>query len=164
LADSLLDDPAISQATEETHKSISLIAESARRMSDLVNDILDLARLARSDVTLNKKAINLHNTVTEIFQLCAPIAKKLAPTPETMIEFVNEVPEDLVVVADEGRMKQILQNLVSNSVKVDVIKLSSNLKFMDYDKKTGKNYIKVQAKNTQNGSGQWVTAQVYVRF
>ena len=129
LAEQLNEELLSNKVSDESFKNISLIIESGKRMSLLVNDILDLARLTRSDVVLHTSLVNVHNLVSSVLELARPILRgiKHANTP---IELINDVPADIFVTIDRHRMHQVLQNLVSNAIK-----------FTNWDRAT--NFIKI---------------------
>jgi len=91
---------------------LSMMVSSAKRLSSLVDDILDFAKIKHSSLELHKKAVNL-STITEmVLTLSKPMLGR------KNVKLVNSVPQDLqVVLADENRIKQVLHNLVGNAVK-----------------------------------------------
>lgn len=105
-------------------QNLSLIAVSSRRLTNLVNDILDYSRMKNGDINLNLKPIQLEgliHTVVNVF-------KQLNSKKEYVIS--AELPSELPFVwADENRVIQILYNLVGNAVKY-----------------TAKGYVKVTAR------------------
>lgn len=107
----------ITQADErylnhETMHNLELILYSGRRLSALINDLLDFSKLKNDDLKLRFKPIDLHSMANVVLRLSKPLIgiKK--------IEFVNDIPEDFPSVeADEDRLQQVLFNLVGNAVK-----------------------------------------------
>lgn len=98
---------------EDKHKlNLTMIQESAQRLSALVGDILDLERIKRNDLRLELAAIDVKVTVSVILELFNYLvsAKEL--------RLVNNIPDDLPpVLADPYRLRQILSNLIGNSIK-----------------------------------------------
>ena len=83
------------------------IAEGARNMGQLVDDLLNLARVGRQE--LNCQVTALQPIVNEV------IASFRAETTERHIEWrVGELP---FVDCDAGLMKQVFTNLLSNAIK-----------------------------------------------
>jgi two-component system sensor histidine kinase ChiS len=93
-------------------RSLAMIAASGRRLSMLVNDILDAEKLRNHDIELSRHAVDLHEIAGSVLQL----SQSLADTKS--LELRNDVPTDLPPVdADENRLQQILQNLIGNAIK-----------------------------------------------
>ncbi|MEO0854853.1 MAG: HAMP domain-containing sensor histidine kinase, partial [Cyanobacteria bacterium J06648_11] len=94
----------------QTH--LSLIAASGRRLSNLVNDLLDFSQLKHKTIQLQQQAVDLHSVAAVVLALSEPLARSKA------IALTDTVPSDLPAVwADENRLQQILHNLVGNAVK-----------------------------------------------
>jgi len=111
LAESLIDSSG-ETVSQDTKKELSLIASSGRRLSFLINDILDLSRLKEGDISLNKSSMNLSRLVNTVLVLSKPLA---AGKP---LELINRVPEDLPLIeGDINRVQQILHNLIGNAIK-----------------------------------------------
>lgn len=111
LCEAIVGDPLI-QDSEKQKRNVGLIANSARRLSHLVNDILDFSRLKNEDLRLNQKSVEIQASVRLVCLLCEP---SIGPK---MIELVHDLPESpLYVHADEERLQQILFNLMSNAIK-----------------------------------------------
>lgn len=111
LAEASLDDTKTS-IDPETANNLNLIAASGRRLSSLINDILDHSKLTDNTLELNKKPVDLHSTVLQVFSLLRPLAY------EKGIALQNQVPQSGPAVwADPNRLQQILINLVGNGIK-----------------------------------------------
>jgi len=96
----------------DVDQSLSMIAASGRRLATLVNDILDAEKLRNRDITLSRRAVDLHEAAEVVLQLSQSISGSKG------VALRNDVPTDLAYVdADENRLQQILQNLVGNAIK-----------------------------------------------
>ncbi|MEL6250685.1 MAG: response regulator [Bacteroidota bacterium] len=108
LAESL-EDRATNEFQEE---NLSMIISSARRLSSLVDDILDFSRIRNQEVRLNAKAIDPYALVEMIVKLNQPLAKK------KRLNLSHSIPKDIPAIhGDENRLQQILHNLVGNAIK-----------------------------------------------
>jgi PAS domain S-box-containing protein len=96
----------------ETMEDIQAIHENGQHLLNLINDILDLAKIEAGTMTLNLEVVEI-----------APLLKGVKINNAGLllnkpIEMVVEVEEDLPTIqADEVRLNQILNNLVGNAVK-----------------------------------------------
>jgi predicted ATPase/signal transduction histidine kinase/CheY-like chemotaxis protein/class 3 adenylate cyclase len=92
--------------------TLKLIVNSGRRLSSLVNDILDFSRLKENELVLTKRPVDLRSAVDVVAALIGPKAR------QNKVTIFNEVDQSLpAVLADEDRLQQILLNLVDNGVK-----------------------------------------------
>ncbi len=100
------------ELSADAKNELSLIIKSGKRLSNLVNDILDFSRLKNRDIHLKKSAVQV-NKVAELVKSAAETLLK-----HKDVAIYNSVPEDLPpVLADADRFTQILLNLVTNSIK-----------------------------------------------
>jgi signal transduction histidine kinase/ligand-binding sensor domain-containing protein/DNA-binding response OmpR family regulator len=111
LAEGLLNEPE-ETVSEGTKKELSLIASSGRRLSFLINDILDLSRLKEGDISLITAPINLSMLTNTVLVLSKPLLAGKS------IELVNDIPFDMPQIdGDINRVQQILHNLIGNAIK-----------------------------------------------
>jgi len=111
LAESLIDN-SNQEISEGTKKELSLIASSGRRLSFLINDILDLSRLKEGDISLNRGPVNLARLVNTVLVLSKPLLTGKD------VRLVNEISDDLPLAdGDINRVQQIFHNLIGNAVK-----------------------------------------------
>jgi signal transduction histidine kinase/ActR/RegA family two-component response regulator len=88
------------------------IFRSAQRLSDLINDLLDVSRLEAGRVELHARPTRVRQIVDQVAAVVAVAAQA------KQLRIDNAVPADLPLVnADPSRLQQILVNLVGNGVK-----------------------------------------------
>src|ERR687891_1910329 len=88
------------------------IFRSAQRLSDLINDLLDVSRLEAGRIELNPRPTRVRQIVDQVAAVVAVAAQA------KQLRIDNAVPADLPLVnADPSRLQQILVNLVGNGVK-----------------------------------------------
>ncbi|HEY5211221.1 MAG TPA: ATP-binding protein [Stellaceae bacterium] len=95
----------------EQEKQVEFIRRSAENLLDLVNDLLDLAKVeaGKIDVTLSSF------TVQSMF---GALRGALRPLRTAAVELIFEAADDIpVLTSDEGKVAQILRNLISNALK-----------------------------------------------
>ncbi|MFT5162228.1 MAG: signal transduction histidine kinase [Alteromonadaceae bacterium] len=111
LAESLMDGIGGTQSPTSAN-NLSMIVSSGKRLSNLVNDILDFAKLKNNNLALTTQAIHLYPLVELVVALCRPL------TIDKSVQLINEVSEDLPPIeADEERLQQIIHNLLDNAIK-----------------------------------------------
>jgi two-component system sensor histidine kinase ChiS len=93
-------------------ESLKTIISSARRLSDLVNNILDYSKMKNHDLELNIKSVDVRPIVDLVLSLLRPLAEA------KQLSLENRIFEDTpLILADEDRVKQIIFNLAGNAVK-----------------------------------------------
>lgn len=98
--------------TEEQERQVTYIRRSAEGLSELVNDLLDLAKVEAGKVELHPAEF----TVPELFGALRGALKPLR-TSEA-VDLVFEAAASLPpLFTDEGKVAQVLRNLISNALK-----------------------------------------------
>ncbi|MEE8057131.1 MAG: ATP-binding protein [Pseudomonadales bacterium] len=92
-------------------KTLHNIIASGTRLSHLVDDILDAARLKHKEIQLRLQPLNLRQIVD------FNNAISVVGLGGKALHIINSVPEHYCVLADQNRLLQILQNLVGNAIK-----------------------------------------------
>lgn len=111
IAESLMDGAA-GPLHQDTCDQLRVIVHSGRRLSHLVNDILDLSKLRNGEILLKESAIDLRSLSEIVLQVLMTLAQ------QKKLEVRNEIPSDLPFVkGDENRLQQILYNLIGNAIK-----------------------------------------------
>jgi signal transduction histidine kinase len=88
------------------------IATSARSLLQMINDLLDLARIEAGKADLRLDKVSVMDTCRTLAALLAPLADK------QQLKLTTEIDPLLpVVVTDGGKLQQILYNLLSNAIK-----------------------------------------------
>jgi signal transduction histidine kinase/class 3 adenylate cyclase len=111
IAESLLDGAA-GELNGRQKANLSMVVSSGMRLANLVNDILDFAKLKNRDIELQRQSIDFRQITEIVLRVCRPLAASKS------LELNNAIPEELVAVeGDENRLQQIMYNLVGNAIK-----------------------------------------------
>jgi PAS domain S-box-containing protein len=89
------------------------IGASAEALLHLVNDILDFSKIEAGKMSIDPIEFNLRATVEKIVELHEPVARKKGL--ELSMVYAPDVPRQLI--GDEGRIRQVVNNFVSNAIK-----------------------------------------------
>lgn len=95
---------------ENTPENVQIIIDEAKRLTSLVNDMLDLSKLQSGTQTLNLSVFSLTDAVKQTLRRY----HKLVQHEGYQIDFRFE--EDIPVSADELRISQVIYNLVNNAI------------------------------------------------
>ncbi|MCX7921597.1 MAG: diguanylate cyclase [Clostridia bacterium] len=111
LTESMIDGVA-GKLNDQQVKNLSMIATSGRRLSHLLNDLLDFSRLKNKDIILQKKPVDVKQVAEIVISLSMPLASGKS------LRINNDIKEDIpIVYGDENRLHQIIHNLIGNAVK-----------------------------------------------
>jgi signal transduction histidine kinase/CheY-like chemotaxis protein len=109
----LLMDRIDGDLSREQEKQIRYIESSARDLQEMVNDLLDLAKVEAGKIKIRAKTFEAQ----ELFSALKGMLKPLL-ADNTSVELIFEEPHDLPPLrTDEGKVSQILRNLISNALK-----------------------------------------------
>jgi signal transduction histidine kinase len=98
---------------ERAHQDLELIRQSGSGLLALINDLLDIARAESGKLELHLGPVDLCRLLREVVALHQPAA---SAKPLTIsVEGLPDLP--VWVRTDEVRLRQVLNNLVSNAVK-----------------------------------------------
>ena len=99
--------------TERDNDAFSSVSRNAKHLLQLINDILDLAKVEAGGIVITPQAMNLRLLAEEVVNQCAVPEKE--QTISRQLEFAENVPQ--LIQADEVRIRQILINLFGNAMK-----------------------------------------------
>ena len=98
-------------AEDKREKYLATICSEAERMNGMVLELLDLSRLEAGRVKLRRETFSLS-------QLTRSTLEKLAPSLEAKgLRLSTALKAPSPVLADRGRMAQVVENLLTNAVK-----------------------------------------------
>lgn len=109
-ADRILEADSHADAALDCGRAIS---RASRHMLDMINSVLDDARLEAGRTTLNVRVLVIRSLIDDLTAIIAPLAGEKALS--FAAQLTSRVPE--CVTVDDGRLRQILLNLLGNAVK-----------------------------------------------
>ncbi|HET9252538.1 MAG TPA: ATP-binding protein [Candidatus Eisenbacteria bacterium] len=106
----VLDD--LCQSEEEKKELLGLALRSGKHLLNLINDVLDLARIQAGRLQVDMQDVALGTLMEEVGSTLG------VQSAEKKVDFVMEpFPRDLLVRADDARLRQILVNIIGNAIK-----------------------------------------------
>lgn len=101
------------ELTPEQLRSAELVRSSAESLLTLLNDILDFSKIDAGHMELEDVAFDLHELATNTVRVFA------ARLGGSEVELAGNIPPDVprMVRGDPSRLRQVLDNLVSNAVR-----------------------------------------------
>lgn len=99
----------------DIRENLEIANRATQRLKNLIRDILELRKASRADLRMDLLPVELASLVRETISLNTPFAQSLD------ISFhIQEPLPKVAVVGDEGRIVQVLNNLLTNAVKYSV--------------------------------------------
>jgi PAS domain S-box-containing protein len=96
---------------ETAREAAEAIAGSARLQAQLIDDLLDASRISTGKVALAMNRLNVNDSISEAVRAAQPVA---ASHGLRLRANLSEVP---VIEGDAARLRQVVSNLLSNSIK-----------------------------------------------
>ena len=99
--------------SQEQRESLETINRSGEHLLSLINDVLDMSKIEAGRTVLHSEAFNLHlllQTLQEMFQL-------RATSKGLFLKFDLDPNLPSCIITDEGKLRQVLINLLGNAIK-----------------------------------------------
>lgn len=97
---------------EKQQKYLQTVLESAQHLLELINDILDLAKINAGRIELDISRVDINSVIHTSMRMIRELAQKKGLNVNLEVD-----PTVIATWADERRLKQMLVNLLSNAVK-----------------------------------------------
>ena len=94
-----------------TRRAASTIERNARAQANIVEDILDVSRIASGGIRITTRPIQITPLIQDALESLRLAAKEKAISVEANLE------NDIVILGDIDRVRQIAWNLLSNAIK-----------------------------------------------
>jgi signal transduction histidine kinase len=98
--------------TEAQEKQVRFIQKAAADLAELVNDLLDLAKIEAGKVDVSPSAFTVH----DLFSMLRGMLRPLTSAQPVELIF-DETHAAQQLYTDESKLTQILRNLISNALK-----------------------------------------------
>lgn len=139
---------------ESVERFAQLILEEGRRLTRLINDLLDLAKIEANQADWSFAPTRLGALVENVKESFAALAAERSIAVESACD-----PADAVVWADPDRLKQVLVNLVSNAINHSPAQGSVRL-----DASVSRECVRVAVTDEGNGIPPGEEERVFARF
>ena len=116
--------------TAEQTKQVEFIRSSTRELTEMVNDLLDLAKVEAGRITISPEWFEMVDLFSALRGMFKPIVAS------TSVSLVFDEPEDQIkLFTDDKKLSQILRNFISNALKfttVGEVRVSARLLDADH--------------------------------
>ena len=86
---------------------MQIIIDEAKRLTTLVNDVLDISKLQSGTIPFNGEVLNLTENIREILTRYTKL---------TEYKIIFEANEDIYVYGDALKLSQVVYNLINNAL------------------------------------------------
>lgn len=126
----LLTDELDGPLSSEQHKQVAFVSGAARELSDMVDDLLDLAKIEAGRITISPGWFDMFDLFSALRGMFRPIVDGGA------VDLIFEEPVGIPrLFTDDKKLAQILRNFISNSLKFTTrgeVRVSARLEDGDY--------------------------------
>jgi len=105
--------------TEKKKQYVKYIDESGQNLLQLINDLLDIAKIESGKFNIKIKNQNLNQLINQIYHFFKnQIIEKKGSSVDFIVDIDKDIDEaDTYIKTDPLRLKQVLNNLISNAIK-----------------------------------------------
>jgi len=152
---SMMLDGSFGELNEQTKKSAQIIKDASERLGVLVDDLLNVSRIEQGRMEFEKKKTNIYKTIKEV----SNELKIQADLKKLDLKFVEKNEELPLINIDSEKFKQILINIIGNSIKYTE-KGSISIKTYIKEKK----YLAISVKDTGIGMNEEERRRLFQKF
>ncbi len=138
---------------EDTPENVQVIIDEAKRLTALVNDMLDISRLQAGVMTLSVRTYSLTKSIEEVV---GRLSRLLEPEG---YHIIFQYSEEVFVKADEEKLHQVIYNLLGNAVNYTGSDKSVTIKQLCAD-----NTVRIEVTDTGEGIPEESLAYVWERY
>ncbi|MEO0988241.1 MAG: response regulator [Cyanobacteria bacterium J06639_14] len=102
-----------SDLNAERQEYINIINRSGEHLLALINDVLEMSKIESGQVTLNETSFDLHRLLQSLQEML--LLKAESKGLQLIFERASQLPQ--WVKTDEGKLRQVLINLLGNAIK-----------------------------------------------
>ncbi len=136
--------------------SVSRILGAGRHLLNLINEVLDLAKVESGKSTVSVEEIELKGMILDVKALMTPLAVQ----HQISLNVIDsKALESATVFADIQKLKQIMINLVSNAIKYNTDEGLVNLRVTENDQ-----YFRLEVEDSGNGIDESQFSKVFAPF
>jgi two-component system, OmpR family, sensor histidine kinase VicK len=142
---------------------LSIIIRNARRLKDLTDNILDIARMDNQSINLNKQMVNIDTLILDAVEDIIKDQSEVTHDVKLLCHNINGKQElvdngVILVYADKGRIIQVIGNLISNAFNF------TKKGFVTITKRIEDGSVVVSVKDTGSGIDPQILPRLFTKF
>ena len=155
----LIDNINNGSSKEQQLKGLKIIKQATVRLTNFINNILDLAKIKANKLEIKKTNADISSVINEIVSLFRPLALQQNKT------ISYECPKQQVIVnIDIERIKQLITNLIGNAMKFTKENGHITLTLFNNSSGYGEKYIEVWVKDDGVGIPKNQVDMIFKKF
>jgi signal transduction histidine kinase len=150
---------------EKNKEYLDIISRNSKRLKQITDDVLDIARIERGSFSLTKEKFNIKELIIEILKEYEQmLLKKKINDIKLEYEF-SDNNNEIIIEADRNRLSQVIHNLLNNAIKFtekgSITVIVETKKDIENDKQ---NEILVSIRDTGTGIHSDVLPKLFTKF
>ncbi len=101
------------ELTEYMNNDLRLVQKNGQHLLHLINDVLDMAKIESGRMNLHPETFRVHNVLEEVISITSTLANE----KNLLLVIDKDSNQDIEIYADNTRLRQVMINLVNNSIK-----------------------------------------------
>src|SRR5215831_13141552 len=144
---------------------LSIIIRNARKLKDLTDNILDIARIESQSINLNKQVVNIDTVILDAVQDATKDQRDDTHGVRLLYHNITKIGdiadnEGIMVCVDKGRISQVISNLIDNAfnfTKKGAITITKEKRIEDGS-------VTVSIKDTGTGIDSQILPRLFTKF
>jgi signal transduction histidine kinase len=145
-------------------KGVKQILKNGMHLLDLINEVLDIARIESGRMTISTEPVEIYSIIKETLD----IVRHLAEENQIVLESDSSMTKRLFAKADHQRLKQVLLNLITNAVKYNIkggsVKIESRVQNIELKLEQPASFIRISIIDTGQGIAQEEIEKLFTPF
>ncbi|MDJ0509534.1 MAG: ATP-binding protein [Crocosphaera sp.] len=142
-------------------EQIKLISRSGEQLLSLINDVLDMSKIESGRVTLNRDSFDLYGLLDGIEEMF----RFQAHSKQLELELITDEKLPQYINSDQGKLRQILVNLISNAIKfTDEGKVSLKSEMRSFNSELNTCLLCFSVEDTGCGIGEQELKRIFEPF
>jgi signal transduction histidine kinase len=148
---------------EKNKKYLDIIFRNSKRLKQITDDVLDVARIESGSFSLTKEKFNLKELITEILK---EYEQKIQNKNNINLVYESyDNNNEIIIEADRNRLSQVIHNLLNNAIKfTEKGSITVTVEIKKDNKNDKQNEILVSIKDTGTGIHPDILPKLFTKF
>jgi len=147
---------ALDSPDDERLRWAKTIQRASQHLLTLVDDVLDITRIEAGGMSVSVEPVNVVEVLRGAVELTEPLARREGVT----VRISEAIAEELSLLADQQRLKQVVINLIVNGVKYNQPGGAVHVAVAPSDERT----VRIEVTDTGPGIDESSLAELFVPF